>query len=81
MQVCLLRLKKINVLIQYFPGPGNKHLSQDNFIEIMVNMNPSHWYKSLDTINVEHMQKTLTQVVEYLECLEVLDATYKKSEN
>ena len=43
-------------------------------------MTPSHQQKATDTINIEPVQKTRTQVVEYLEYLKVLDGTDKKSE-
>ena len=43
-------------------------------------MAPAQWRKSMVQINFEPMHKTLTEVVEYLERLEVLDATEKKKE-
>ena len=67
-------------MLKHFPGPDNKPLSEGDLIEILVNMAPAQWRKSMVQINFEPMQKTLTEVVEYLERLEVLDATEKKKE-
>ena len=44
-------------------------------------MAPSHWHKAIIIICLKPVQKTLTQVVENLEDVKVLDATGKKSEN
>ena len=62
----------------HFLGLENKPLFKRDLVEILVNMVPSQWYKSIVQINFEPMQKTLTEREEYLECLEVLDATVKK---
>ena len=43
-----------------------------------VNMALAQWCKSMVQIKFEPVQKTLTEVEEYLECLEVLDVTEKK---
>ena len=79
-RACSTRLEKINGMLKYFPGPENKPLSEGDLIEILVNMAPAQWRKSMVQINFEPMHKTLTEVVEYLERLEVLDATEKKKE-
>ena len=64
-----------------FQGQKISPLSEGDLIEILVNMAPAQWCKSMVQINFEPMQKTLTEVVEYLERLEVLDATEKKKES
>ena len=79
-RACSTRLEEINGMLKHFPGPENKALSEGDLIEILVNMAPAQWRKSMVQINFEPMQKTLTEVVEYLERLEVLDATEKKKE-
>ena len=80
-RACSTRLEEINGLLKHFPGPENKPLSEGDLIEILVNMAPAQWRKSMVQINFEPMQKTLTEVVEYLERLEVLDATEKKNDS
>ena len=68
-RACSTRLKGINGLLKPFPGPENKPLSEGDLIESLVNMATAQWCKSMVKINFEHMQKTLTEVVEYLEHL------------
>ena len=63
------RLDEINEFIQYFSGLKDKLISEDDLIEILVNIATSYYHKVMVTINFEPIQKTLTQVVEYLECL------------
>ena len=79
-QACSTRLEKINGLLQHFPGPENKPLSEGDLIGILVNMAPAQWHKNMTQICLEHIQKTLTEVVEYLKCLGVLDTTEKKTD-
>ena len=44
-------------------------------------MTQDQWHKHMVQINFEPTQKSLTEVVEYLKCLEVLEDTDKASED
>ena len=68
--------------MNFFSGPENEHLSEGDIIEILVDVTPDHLCKTIMiTIDFDPMQKAHTEVVEYLECLEVLDTTDIKSKN
>ena len=41
-------------------------LSEGDLIEIIVNMAPVQWRKSMVYVNFEHIQKTRITVIEYL---------------
>ena len=56
------RLEVINGFIQFFARP-EKNLSEDNLIEIVVNISPSHWWETMDRIYFKPMQQTVTEAV------------------
>ena len=81
MQARLTKLEEINGLPKDFLGPENMLISEGDLVEIIENMAPAQWCQSMVQIKFEPTQKTLTEVVEYFESLDVLDSTKKKSEN
>ena len=80
-QSCSTRIEEINELLKHFLRTEIIPLSEGDLIEIIVNMVPVQWCKSMIQINFEHIPKTLTVVVEYLEYLDVLDAQKKGNSN
>ena len=78
-RTCATRLQEINNYLSNFPGPDlNTPLAEGEIISILVAMIPSAWHRKMVSINFEPLTKKFIEVIEYLEQLEVLDATEKK---
>ena len=76
---CATRLQEINNYLSNFPGPDlNTPLAEGEIISILVAMIPAVWCRKMVSINFEPLTKSINEVIEYLEQLEVLDATEKK---
>ena len=66
--------------MEYFPGPNsNVPLTEGNLINILNQMVPAQWQRSMISINFQPFNKSMTEVIEYMEKLEVLEATNKQS--
>lgn len=70
-----------NPIAQTFFRAENEPLSKGDLIPTLANMTQTQWHKSILEIHFKHMQKTLTEVVEYFEYLEVLNVNEKQSDN
>ena len=81
-RACAGRLQEISNYLEYFPGPdSNVPLTEGDLINILNQMVPAQWRRSMISINFQPFTKTMTQVIEYMEKLEVLEATNKSSGN
>ena len=66
--------------MEYFPGPdSNVPLTEGDLINILNQMVPAQWRRSMISINFQPFNKSMTEVIEYMEKLEVLEATNKQS--
>ena len=64
--------------MEYFPGPdSNVPLTKGDLINILNQMVPAQWRRSMISINFQPFTKSMTEVIEYMEKLEVLEATTK----
>ena len=74
-----MRLQEINNYLSNFPGPDlNTPLAEGELISILIAMIPAVLRRKMVSINFEPLTKSINEVIEYLEQLEVLDATEKK---
>ena len=79
-RACAGRLQEISNYLEYFPGPdSNVPLTEGDIINILTQMVPATWRRSMISINFQPFNKTMTKVIEYMEKLEVLEATNKQS--
>ena len=75
-RACAGRLQEINNYLEYFPGPdSNVPLTEGDLINILNQMVPAQWQRSMISINFQPFSKSMTEVIEYMEKLEVLEAT------
>ena len=66
--------------MEHFPGPdSNVPLTEGDLINILTQMVPAQWQRSMISINFQPFNKSMTEVIEYMEKLEVLEATIKQS--
>ena len=81
-RVCVVRLQEINNYLRHFPGPDlNAPLADEDLISILVAMVPSQWCRKMIIINFEPLNKTMVEVIECMEQLEVLESTEKKKDS
>ena len=74
------RPKEICNYLEYFPGlDSNVPVTEGDFIDILNQMIPAQWRRSMISINFQPFNKSMTEVIEYMEKLEVLEATNKQS--
>ena len=79
-RACAGRLQEISNYLEYFPGPdSNVPLTEGDLINILNQMVPAQWRRSMISINFQPFNKSMTEVIEYMEKLEVLEATNKQS--
>ena len=80
-RVCVTRLQEINNYLRYFLGPDlNTPLTDGDIISILVAMVLSQRRRKTVSINFEPLNKTMLEVIEYMEQLEVLESTKKKKD-
>ena len=66
--------------MEYFLGPNsNVPVTEGDLINILNQMVPAQWWKSMISINFHSFTKSITEVIEYIEKLEILEATNKQS--
>ena len=81
-RACAGRLQEISNYLEYFPGPdSNVPLTEGDLINILNQMVPAQWRRSMISINFQPFTKSMTEVIEYMEKLEVLEATTKQPGN
>ena len=69
-------------LFEAFPGTDlNTPLADGDLISIFVAMVPYQWRRKIISINFELLNKTILEVIEYMEQLEVLETTEKKTKD
>ena len=79
-RACAGRLQEISNYLEYFLGPdSNVPLTEGDLINILNQMVPAQWRRSMININFQPFNKSMTEGIEYMEKLEVLEATNKQS--
>ena len=79
-RACAGRLQEISNYLEYFLGPdSNVPLTEGDLINILNQMVPAQWRRSMISTNFQPFNKSMTEVIEYMEKLEVLEATNKQS--
>ena len=64
--------------MEYFLGhDSNIPLTEEDLIDILNQMTPTQWCRSMISINFQLFNKFSTEVIEYMEKLEVIEATNK----
>ena len=77
---CIGRLQEISNYLEYILVPDlNVPLTKGDLINILNQMVPVQWRRSMISINFQPFNKTMTQVIEYMEKLDILEATTKQS--
>ena len=67
-KACAARLQEMNIYLEYFLGPDlHTPLVNGDFISILVAMVPSQWQRKMISINFEPLNKTMLEVIEYME--------------
>ena len=67
-RACAGRLQEISNYLEYFPGPdSNVPLTKGDLINILNQMVPAQWRRSMISINFQPFTKSMTEVIEYME--------------
>ena len=78
-RACTGSLQKISNYLEYFLGTNsNVPLTKGDLIIILNQIVPIQWYRNMISINFQLFNKSMTKVIEYMEKLEVLEATNKQ---
>ena len=65
--------------MEYFPGPeSNVHLAEGDLFNILNQMVPAQWQRSITSINFQPFSKSMSEVIEYMDKLDVLEAMIKQ---
>ena len=72
-RACAGRLQEISNYLEYFPGPNkNVPLTEGDLINILNQIVPAQWRRVMISINFQLFNKSINEVIEYMEKLEAL---------
>ena len=73
------KLQEISNYLEYYLAPvSNVFLAEGDLINILNQMVPAQWHRSMINNNFHSFTKSMTEVIEYMEKLEILEATNRQ---
>eukprot|EP00957_Ditylum_brightwellii_P137438 10478377-Ditylum_brightwellii.AAC.1 len=77
-------LQEINSMLPYFSQPSNSKLPEDNLVEIVLQLIPVGWKRTMTCANFKPLEHSMEELVEYLEgvkCSEIKNPPEKNNQN